>query len=357
MRFTGLITLVLCCLLNHAFGQVSTPKYANEYLNIGVGARAIGMSNTQVGFVNDVTAGYWNPAGLAAMQQKTEFSLMHSEYFGGIANYNYAAGATRLDSQSVFAISYIRLSVDDIPDTRYLLQNGQVDYSKIRRFSAADNAAIVSYARKDFFVKGLNFGGNVKILFRNAGNFANAWGFGLDAGLQYRVNNWQLGAVLKDLGTFTAWSYNTSQIAETFQATGNSIPQSSVEANAPRLIIGGGRYFPIGSAQKFGVLAGADFDCTFDGKRNTAIKSNFASIDPKIGIEGNYNQLVFLRFGAGQIQKVKTLDGTGTSTTFQPNFGIGLRIKQISIDYALTDVGNQAEALYSNVFSLKVGLR
>ena len=357
MQRFGFLLLPLLFVANTVLAQISTPKYANEFLNIGVGARALGMSGTQASFVNDVSAGVWNPAGLAQLTYKTEFTLMHNEHFAGIANHNYAAGATRLDSNSVFAVSYIRFSVDDIPDTRFLVQNGQIDYSRIRRFSSADNAVFLSYARSNFLVKGLSFGGSLKILFRNAGNFANAWGFGLDAGAQYRHKNWQFGAVLKDIGTFTAWNFNTSQIADAFQTTGNTIPQNSIEATAPRLVLGAGRYFAFGEAGKFGLLAAADFDLTFDGERNTLIKSSFASIDPKAGIEANYGQIVFLRLGAGQIQKIKSLDGESTSTTIQPNFGIGFRIRQFSIDYALTDVGNQAEALYSNVFSLKVGLR
>jgi hypothetical protein len=40
----------------------------------------------------------------------------------------------------------------------------------------------------------------------------------------------------------------------------------------------------------------------------------------------------------------------------QPNFGIGVKIKRISIDYARTDIGNQSIALYSNMFSLRLDI-
>ena len=39
-------------------------KYSNEFLNIGAGARGLGMGGAQVASVADGTAGYWNPAGL-----------------------------------------------------------------------------------------------------------------------------------------------------------------------------------------------------------------------------------------------------------------------------------------------------
>ena len=63
--FTGVFLSVLLL----SFGQDSgdrdvTPKYSNEFLNIGVSARAFGMGFTSISFIDDVTAGYWNPSGL-----------------------------------------------------------------------------------------------------------------------------------------------------------------------------------------------------------------------------------------------------------------------------------------------------
>ena len=42
----------------------NAPKYSNEFLYIGVGARGLGMGGAQAASVNDITSGYWNPAGL-----------------------------------------------------------------------------------------------------------------------------------------------------------------------------------------------------------------------------------------------------------------------------------------------------
>ena len=36
-----------------------------------------------------------------------------------------------------------------------------------------------------------------------------------------------------------------------------------------------------------------------------------------------------------------------------PNFGIGIQFRGIAIDYALSDIGDQSDALYSNIFSLR----
>src|ERR1700755_225493 len=67
--------------------------YSNEFLNIGAGARGLGMGNAQVASVKDATAGYWNPAGLTGVKDNINVSAMHAEYFAGIAKYEYLSVA------------------------------------------------------------------------------------------------------------------------------------------------------------------------------------------------------------------------------------------------------------------------
>jgi len=78
-------------------------------------------------------------------------------------------------------------------------------------------------------------------------------------------------------------------------------------------------------------------------------------MEPMVGFEAGYKNIIFLRGGVGNIQKAKDVFGKD-QTTFQPNLGIGLRIKSLTIDYALTDIGDQSVALYSNIFSLKLDI-
>jgi hypothetical protein len=335
--------------------QAQAPKYSNEFLNIGVGARALGMSNSYITTVDDVTAGYWNPAGLLAIGNQHQVALMHSEYFAGIAKYDYGAFATRLDSSSVLGVSLIRFGVDDIPNTTELIDaNGNVDYDRITTFSATDWAFLVSYA-KTMKIPGLRVGANVKVIRRKIGDFAGAWGFGLDAGAQYDYKKWKFAAMARDVtSTFNAWSFNLSEeMAQTFAATGNEIPENSVEITLPKLLLGSARKFDLG--KKVTLLAELDLDATFDGKRNVLIKSNAISLDPHLGLEAGYMNLVFLRAGIGNYQSYSDAFGK-TVRTFQPNIGVGVRIKSVYIDYALTDIGDQSAALYSNVFSLKVDI-
>lgn len=337
-----------------AYGQVR--KYSNEFLAVGIGARALGMSNSYIATVDDATSGYWNPAGLTGVKCNVQVAAMHSEYFAGIAKYEYGSFASPTDSSSVLGVSFIRLAIDDIPNTIELIEpNGNINYNKIRKFSAADNALYFSYAKK-MKVPGLRIGANAKIIYRKVGDFASAWGFGLDAGAQYDYMNWRFAAMARDItGTFNAWSYSLSdRTIEVFSQTGNDIPENSLEITTPKIIIGAAREFII--KEKISVLAEMDADITTDGKRNVLLRGNIASLDPHLGLEAGYKKLIFLRGGIGNLQRIKSDLGNREILTFQPNIGIGIKIKNLTIDYALTDIGDQSVALYSNVFSLKLDL-
>lgn len=313
------------------------------------------MSNSVVSNVADGTAAYWNPAGLLDIKDKYEVTLMHSEYFAGIANYDFLGFAMPVDTQSHLGFSAIRFGIDDIPDTRFLYDaNGAINYDNVRFFSAADYAFIFSYARKLALLGGIKVGANIKVVHRNVGTFANAWGFGLDVGAQKVIGKWQIGAMFRDVtGTFNAWSHNADLVQDVYALTGNAIPVSSIEVTLPRLILGFSRNFAIG--EKIGAIASADLELTFDGKRNVALKSDFVSVAPVAGMEVNYAQIAFLRVGAGKFQEIKGFDNS-KMTSWQPNFGLGVKINVVRIDYALTDFSNSAEALYSHVFSLSLGL-
>jgi hypothetical protein len=95
---------------------------------------------------------------------------------------------------------------------------------------------------------------------------------------------------------------------------------------------------------------------TFDGFRNTVIKSDYWSMEPAFGAEVGYKGFVFLRGGIGNIQKQYDVLGSNQITTFQPNFGVGIKYRIFTLDYALTDIGDRSIALYSNIFSLKIDL-
>ena len=133
-----LFFLSLFYLTYSAYSQA--PKYSNEFLSIGVGADALAMSNAFIAKSNNVTSGYWNPAGLNKIESNMQIGYMHNEYFAGIAKYDYGALASRIDATTVIGFTpLLRMGVDDIPDTSELIDNnGNINYDRVKSFSAAD---------------------------------------------------------------------------------------------------------------------------------------------------------------------------------------------------------------------------
>ena len=126
---------LLILLISPIFTFSQFRKYSNEFLNIGAGARGLAMGGAQVASAKDATAGYWNPAGLTGIKDYANAGIMHAEYFGGIAKYDYLAAAMPIqDNKRALGISILRFAVDDIPNTLNLVEpDGSIDYSKIKR--------------------------------------------------------------------------------------------------------------------------------------------------------------------------------------------------------------------------------
>lgn len=324
-------------------------------MTIGVDAAALGMSNAVTAFSSDVNSGYWNPAGLLKIEDG-EASLMHASYFANIAQYDYAAYAKKVDDRSAWGVSLIRFGVDDILNTTQLIDSqGNIDYNRISLFSTADYGLTFSYARQPKLLEGFQYGVNAKIIRRIIGEFASSWGFGFDFGLQYENNNWNYGVMLRDITTtYNIWAidedkYNDIKDAVTDQ---NQEKPESTEITLPKAQFGISKKFDFHS--DYSLLTAVNLNMQF-AQTNDIFSSKGLSIDPALGLEFGYIDLVFLRAGVGNFQNVSQIDG-GTKVNFQPNMGLGFKYKGIQVDYALTDLGDQSAALYSNIFSVKIDL-
>lgn len=330
-------------------------KYSNEFLSIGVDAAALGMSNAVVASTGDVNSGYWNPAGLLKLEDK-QVSIMHANYFANIAQYDYAGFGMPIDDRSAFGISLIRFGVDDILNTTQLIDSqGNIDYNRISLFSTADYALTVSYARA-LPIEGFNYGINAKVVRRIIGDFANSWGFGFDVGFQFESDNeWKMGLMLRDITTtYNTWTINEEEyqkIKDAVPGENQDLPETS-EITLPKAQLGVSKKFEFHN--EMSLLAAGNLNMQF-AQTNDIISTKAVSIDPALGFEWGYTDLVFLRAGVGNFQQITQIDNT-KKLSFQPNIGLGFKYRGIQVDYALTDLGNQSIALYSNIFSLKVDL-
>jgi len=270
------------------------------------------------------------------------------------------------DNKRSIGVSLIRFATDNIPYTiDYLRPDGSFDDSQLRSISAGDYAATISYAQKLGLAKGspdwsFTGGANLKVLYRHIGSMGKAWGIGVDIGMMAQYKQWSFGLFAKDITTTnTAWSFNlTEREKEVFRATGNEIPIKSYETMLPRLNLGAGYQF-FKPGKDFSLYAELNADITTDGRRSTIIQSNQVSIDPRLGVEVGYKDVIFLRGGVQNFQRV--LDNADNSnqdkyTVFQPSVGVGLDLKGFTIDYAFTSLQMQDNPLMSHIISLKIDI-
>jgi hypothetical protein len=297
--------------------QTVISKYAGEFMAIGIGGRPLGMGGAFVAIANDVTAGYYNPAGLGNLNYP-QISLMHSEQFGNLVNYDYAAVGIPFGSDMSFGISAMRLAVDGIPDTREALEDGRnpgitiydpnfinddyarLNYSKIKEFTNQDWAFYLTFAKRhsDNFY----WGANIKIIRRDIAEFG-ATGIGFDVGAYYTpIENLHLGANVQDVTTtLVAWDTGRNELI------------------SPTLKLGGA-YVITGFLGGY-IMPALDFDVRFE---NRQFASNFnlgpVSFDIHAGLEVNIENLVYIRGGYNDVK--------------QFTVGAGVKLPKLNIDYS-----------------------
>jgi len=347
-RISTAVVACFVCTVSVRAGDTYIAKYAGEFMAIGVGGRALGLGGAYVALANDVTAGFWNPAGLARINYP-EFELMHDEQFGSLENFDYGAVAfpfgandttgTVADQDgtlrpvinynaSSFGISVMRLGIDGIPDTRSLDTNGdgvfndldgRPDYSQITFFNSADWAVYFSYARQ--YSERLFYGANLKLIRRDIGDY-HATGIGFDLGGIYQpTDNLSFGANVQDITTtLIAWNTGTNELV------------------SPTLKIGGAYLFEI-----FGGRLGPsiDADVRFEGRKfSSTAYLGPVSFDPHGGVEFDYKKTVALRVG---------YDDTKNLT-----LGAGVHLRKLDIDYAFAKFNGEDQLGNSHRISLRL---
>jgi hypothetical protein len=305
-------TYVLAALVPVAGGQAQTgiAKYAGEFISTGVGARALAMGGAFVALANDVTAGYWNPAGLSRINYP-EFILMHDSEFGSLVNHDYGAVAIPVGTSTSLGLSIIRVGVDDIADTRNAgvdangnltydpTQFTRVDPGRVTYFNAADWALYFTYSHRQ--TETFSYGANVKLIRRDLAEYS-AMGIGFDIGFLYNpFENLSFGANLQDITT-TLVAWNTGR---------NDLISPTVKIGSAYFIdLLGGRIAPA-----------ADFDIRFEN-RQSASEAHIGpvSFDFHGGMEYEFRNLIALRAGYSDVKQL--------------TLGAGVHLPKLNIDYS-----------------------
>ncbi|MEM9931823.1 MAG: hypothetical protein AAF840_18665, partial [Bacteroidota bacterium] len=129
----------------------------------------------------------------------------------------------------------------------------------------------------------------------------------------------------------------------------------SVETTRPTLILAANRTFEL--SEDISLSAELDFIATTDGQRNTLISGDPISLDPAFGLEAGYSDFIFVRAGVSQLQQIQDFDQVERLNS-RPSLGLGLKVGQLNVDYAYTDLGeDDGRSTYSHVVSVRLGIK
>jgi len=347
----GVVALSAVVLMPDASAQ-RVAKYGADFLAGGVGARALGMGGAAVAVTRDVSAGYWNVAGLSGLQYP-EVAYMHAERFAGVVSFDYGSAAMPVNERSTIGISFFRSGVNDIKNTLDAWdperdQPKPNPESYFTTFSAADVALFLGYSRT--IRPNFSIGATAKVIRRSIGDFASAWGYSFDVAAQYQVGRYWFGVNLQDISTMLqSWSVNRSALQNIEDVFGDELPQGGTELVLPVARLGSGVSIPVGANT---VLVGFDIDVAFDGQQSQAINVGDVSVHPRLGAEFDYRTVLAFRAG---INRLAYSEGSGLDVT--PSVGTGIRLRQVSLDYGFGDfAGLVSELGYSHRISLTLRL-
>ena len=166
---------------------------AASFLEIEVGSRAIGMGGAYVAVVDDATAIYWNPAGLARIS-KSEAVLVHTNWLVD-TSFDFVAIVFPVGNRGIFGASITSLSTDDMEVRTVLLPEGTGE-----RFSTSDISAGLSYALD--LTDRFSIGVTAKYISQKIWHMS-ASGFAMDIGTLFKTNfnGMTIGMSISNFGT------------------------------------------------------------------------------------------------------------------------------------------------------------
>lgn len=306
-------------------GGAQATKFAGAFMENGGGARALGMGGAFTAVADDPSTTFWNPAGLASLQDK-EILLMHSERFGDLIDRDFVAYTQPVSwnilggTSSGIGLSVIRLGVDDIPFTEHLTDqldtngDGVVGPDEIVGLldlqddiiykSDQELAMMVSYGESLGFWR---VGATLKLVRQSIGQYSSL-GVGADLAL-LRPRIWRqldFGVKFQDLTTtYLSWSTGRNELV------------------TPAIVPGLAWRQPLPDWNMDLTLAGS-LESRFDNRGDADQYSSGAfSANAHLGLEVGFSQRVFLRGGYDSGFSAGNLTA-----------GAGFRLNPLTVDYA-----------------------
>ncbi|MEA3494825.1 MAG: PorV/PorQ family protein [Bacteroidota bacterium] len=202
-----------------SFGNSRTGTTALQFLKIAPDARSSALSGSYNALVNDVSAVFWNPAGLTHIDSnKYHFQLGHTAYYSGIVQ-NYMGFAFSKSRLNYWGISIINLSSGEMPVTTEFqpFGNGQT-------FSVSNMLVGVSFAK--ILSDNFSFGISGKYVYENISDvlihngifdFGFIYNIGIKHNTRFAVGISNFGFNVSPSGNVTISTLNGDKAIENFE--------------------------------------------------------------------------------------------------------------------------------------------
>jgi|Deesub1362B_J571_1020462.scaffolds.fasta_scaffold02665_1 hypothetical protein len=295
---------------------------AASFLEIGVGARAIGMGGAFVGTASDASALYWNVAGIARLNQP-EVLLVHTKWLADM-KFDFAGFVLPLGSFGTLGGSITALSMDDMMVRTVERPQGTGEF-----FSAGDLAIAISYARNLTDRFAIGFTG--KYVQQNIWK-ETAHGFALDVGTYFVTgfHGMRIGAMLYNFGTDMRLRGKDLLVyhdVDPNKLGNNDRIFASLETDAWPMPL----MFQIGVAGELVQNSTHRITAAIDAMHPS---DNTESLN--LGAEYAFREMFFLRFGYRNLFLKDSEEGFTFGAGFTQRFLGNVRVR---LDYAYADFG------------------
>ena len=330
IKFYKIVLAILIYTLSYNFSQLENSQdiskvgtTAAQFLKISAGARGFAMGGANVAITNDLSSGFWNPAGLAHLTGIQAY-FENNGWLAG-TDYNFGSFGFEWPRVGVFSLSLTMLtSPDDLVRT---VENPNGTGEK---FNSQDMSIGLSVGKK--LTDDLSLGATIKNIRQRIWH-SSGQTIGVDIGVQYNtpIKNIILGASIANFGkdiSLTGRDMNLSVDPDPTNQGNIEFVNAQYETDAfplPLLFrVGLGGY--IIDKEKLNVLFA--FDAVHPN-------DNYEYIN--VGVETNINNMFSLRAGYPGIGKKDAIEGL--------SFGIGVKYpimnssNNLTVDYTSADFG------------------
>jgi len=310
---------------------------ASELL-IPVGTRDIAMGGSTISTAAGVEAIFWNPAGTAHMKNSADLYFSHMSYFADIG-VSYGALSANIEGFGVLSLSLKSLAIDAVPVTTTRDPDGTGQTFKPQYFTVG---LTYSHQLSERVAVGLTS----NLISERLGD-VSATGFSFDVGVLYdnlaSVDGLSIGIVVKNIGP--EMKFDGTGLLTTATVADQHRPATLYQVQAASFELPSSIQLGMGYKRQVSDMIAVQGSTSFQS-------NNFSDDEYKLGLEGSYQDLLFVRAGYNFAQR----ETDEREYLFGPTLGFGVHSAlgntEISIDYAYRSMktfeGN-------HVFSVKLG--